>query len=510
MRFSAVLYMLSTCAVCGASLGLTSDEVDTVANTDAAGPAEQNDRFRKLGEKLRSSSDKNETDRATSESEDAHLWSSGSEGASGAPDELTSVTSMPFEEDIGYSQADLTGYSASTSQQSESWAKRAVRKGAAPFLEASESSSASPGVLGLGWSFVRSVWDDLKDLQSSNSSRDKQKEGDEAVNETGQNESFSWTSLWKWWSFYANLPELVETDYEEMKDVVRSMESSKEPVTRQVYMGSAKLAEDLRVPHALLTGGFTVKMCPGSRSKPWKALTEIFLRKKLLPPNSPFFVPLVATAKGKEAATLQFFPPTRGSLRAIATQAPEKLNVVLVMAEMVAAVEALHGLGILHGALSLDAFYVSREGHVQLSDFDSAIVDNVFRPISEMAEPVRDGYRALSRKLNISLLHTKAADVFSLGKAFEALADLTDLENGDRLMLEVLVERMTQADSEKRPSLNDIARDKFFDRVDFDSVRARTNPCVYSCRWRREKMSANDAATTASDADEDSDDDDLP
>ncbi|KEP65740.1 UNVERIFIED_CONTAM: rhoptry kinase family protein (incomplete catalytic triad) [Hammondia hammondi] len=510
MRFSAVLYMLSTCVVCGASLGLTYDEVDTLVTAEAAGPAEQNEPFRKLGDKLRSSSDKNETDRGTSESEDTQLSSSVSSRASGVPDKLTGVTSVPFEEDIVYSQADLTGHSVSTSQQSESLVKMAIRKVAAPLLEASDSPSTSPGVLDLGWSFVRSVWDDLKDLQLSNPSRDKQKEGDEAVDEPGKNESFSWMSLWKWWSFYVNLPELVETDYEEMKDVVRSLESSKEPVTRQVYMGSAKLAEDLRVPHALLTGGFTVKMCPGSRSKPWKALTEIFLRTRLLPANSPFFVPVVATARGKEAATLQFFPPTRGSLRELATQVPEKLNVVLVMAEMVAAVEALHDLGILHGALSLDAFYVSREGHVQLSDFDSAIVDSVFRPISEMAEPVRDGYRAVSRKLNISLLHTKEADVFSLGKAFEALADLTDLENGDRIMLEVLVERMTQADSEKRPSLNDIAQDKLFDRVDFDSVRARTNPCVYSGRWRREKMSANDAATTASDVDEDSDDDDLP
>ncbi|PFH38075.1 rhoptry kinase family protein (incomplete catalytic triad) [Besnoitia besnoiti] len=365
--------------------------------------------------------------------------------------------------------------------QSRSVVKSFARTVASPFLVAFGSYIASRGAPQVGWAFVREMLTDVEGLHPAGlANGGKEASEEEAKNQAKRNQSFYWMSLWRWWCFYVGLPELVEQDHQEVEALLPSVKSSSEPVMRNVQRGSAKLAEALGLPPSELARGFTVKVYRLSKLKPWIATTEIFLRKRLLPANYPFFVPLLAARRGAETGTtFQFFPLSRGSLRQVASASPEKLHAPMAMAEMVWAVEALHRLGLIHRALSLDVFYVSRDGHIQLGDFENACVDGVYRPISELPPGLHDGYPRLLRRFNFAVLQTKAVDVYSLGKIFKLLAELTDLAGVERMRLDLLVERMTAKNPELRITMREVRRDKFFEGVDFVAVRGRLNLKVY-------------------------------
>ncbi|CBZ56138.1 putative Rhoptry kinase family protein, truncated (incomplete catalytic triad) [Neospora caninum Liverpool] len=512
MQFSTVLCVISTLVVGGTLVECgESGKVYAANETADAAPASSSaehdvESYQGMGESPLHTHEEANAGAIASESGDSHPSPGVVEGA-GGPLHLVNGSLPPFEEDIELRREDTTRQSlvASVSQQPPNLAKVASRV-AAPLLAAFGQKSASHIAPRLDWAFVRDVLDDMKDFQTAGLGIGAHT-GDQVADQARQKQSFYWMSPWRWWMFYVKLPDLEVKKYEEMKDAMRAFENSSEPVTRQVYAGSAELARALGIPPAALARGFTVKICHLSTTQPWKALTETFLRKTFLLPDWQFFVPLLAAARGTAvAATFQFFPRTRGSLRQLATQVPQKLNVVMVMAEMVAAVEALHRLGILHRSLSLDVFYVNREGHIQLGDFENATLDGVYRPISDMAKPVQEVYMRVLRRFNVAVLQTPAADVFCLGKAFESLADLTDLEGQERLLVEVAAARMTQAEAEKRLSLQEVMENKLFEGVDFGAVRARKNPSVYGSYALRETLTSTDgnASTWADDSDDES------
>ncbi|KFG62100.1 rhoptry kinase family protein ROP33 [Toxoplasma gondii RUB] len=182
--------------------------------------------------------------------------------------------------------------------------------------------------------------------------------------------------------------------------------------------------------------------------------------------------------KKKLFMAFMVMPRTRGDVRDYLCKRSLPVDVKYAAAEMLYAVQKLHREGFLHRDIKLTNFFVGYDGHVLLADFDGVWPIGVPADADKYLVYTR-GYLAPEIDPHDQvILNTAKSDVYALGVCLKQLAKRYP-KTADVDKLQDLSDKMTEANPQRRFTLEEALGHSFFDGVDFETLEQLKHPAPF-------------------------------